>query len=124
MRRLLKWLLILGIPLGGVAALGMYGMAYLKAKAVPRYTEGEVTKGRIETVVNSTGPVKPVRSLTVGSFISGPIAEIRVDFNAKVQEGELLARIDPRLQRAALDRENAALATHNCNRPAIMKIEP
>lgn len=111
MRRLLKWLLILGIPLGGFVALGFVGMAYLKAKSVPRFTTAEITRGKIETVVNSTGPVKPVRSVTVGSFISGPIQEIKVDFNAKVTENELLARIDPRLQQAALDREKASLAT-------------
>ena len=45
-------------------------------------------------------PVKPVRSVSVGSFVSGPINEIYVDFNSKVKKGQLLAQIDPRLLQA------------------------
>lgn len=111
MWRLVKWLLILGIPIGGLAAAASYGKAYMKAKGVPKFTTAEVSRGKVETVVNSTGPVTPVRSVMVGAFISGPIAEILVDFNSIVKEGDLLARIDSRLQKSALDRERAALAT-------------
>jgi len=110
MRRL-KWLLILLIPLGGIIAGAVYAQKYFKSKSQPKYTTVAVTTGRIETVVNSTGPVKPVLSVSVGSFVSGPIKEILVDFNDKVKEKQVIARIDPRLAKAAYDRENAALAT-------------
>jgi HlyD family secretion protein len=63
----------------------------------------------VETVVNSTGTVKPVRSVSVGAFASGPIAEIHADFNSAVKKDMLLARIDPKLAKAALDRDRAAL---------------
>lgn len=115
MRRVIKWFVILAVPLGILGFIGVQAAAFVKAKATPRFTTSEITKGKIETVVNSTGPVKPVRSVTVGSFISGPIQEIRVDFNAKVIANELLARIDPRLQQAALDREKASLATQKAD---------
>ena len=54
-------------------------------------------------------------SVSVGSFVSGPISEILVDFNDKVKKGQLLARIDPRLLQSAYDREQAALATQKAD---------
>lgn len=111
MRRLLTWLIILAIFGGGLAAAGYFGKKYLTASAVPRYTTAKVTEGKIETVVNSTGPIKPVQTVTVGSFVSGPIKDILVGFNDVVTEKQVLARIDPRLLQATLDRENATLKT-------------
>jgi HlyD family secretion protein len=78
-----------------------------------------VSRGRVETVVNSTGTVKPVRSVSVGAFVSGPIAEIYVDFNSVVKEGDLLARIDPRLLQASVDRDQAILNTQKAERARI-----
>ena len=88
---------------------------YLKAKSIPRFTTATVNTGKVETVVNSTGTVKPVRSVSVGAFVSGPIAEILVDFNDEVKKGDLLARIDPRLYKAALDRRQRG-AGHRAGR--------
>jgi len=111
MRRLVKWLVILGVLFGAVLAAGHFGQQYLKAKSVPRFTTATVSTGKVETVVNSTGPIKPVQSVSVGSFVSGPIAEIKVDFNDKVTKGQVLAQIDERLSKATLQRETASLAT-------------
>jgi HlyD family secretion protein len=111
MRRLLKWLLGLVVVFGGLAAAGFYGQQYLKAKAVPRFLTATASTGKVETVVNSSGPVKPVQTVTVGSFVSGPIAEINADFNDVVRKDQVLAEIDPRLLQAAVDRERAGLAT-------------
>lgn len=111
MRRLLKWFLILGIPMGGIAAAGYFGQKYIKAKSVPKYTTVAVTTGKVETVVNSTGPIKPVLTISVGSFVSGPIKEILVGFNDQVKQDQVLARVDPLLLQSTLDRENAGLKT-------------
>ena len=46
------------------------------------------------------GTVQPVLSVQVGSFVSGPIRKVCVDFNAKVKKGQLLAEIDPLLFKA------------------------
>src|SRR6266851_849508 len=54
---------------------------------------------------------KPGRSVSVGAFTSGPIAEVYVDFNSAVEKGGLLARIDPKLLAAAVARDRAALET-------------
>jgi HlyD family secretion protein len=111
MRRLFKWGLILGV-LGGAAALARPALvAWWGQHAVRKYQTAVVGRGRIEMVVNSTGTVKPVRSVSIGAFTSGPIAEIYVDFNSRVKKDQVLARIDPKLAKAAVDRDRAALET-------------
>ncbi len=81
----------------------------------PHFREAEVTHGPIISVVNSTGTVKPVLSVAVGSFVSGPIESLHVDFNAEVKKGDLLAKIDPRVYDAAVARDRAILATRRAD---------
>src|SRR6185369_14419366 len=111
MRRLLRWLIILGVIAGVIAGISISIKSWWQRRSIPVYTTAEVTRGRVEMVVNSTGTVKPVRSVSVGAFVSGPIAEIFVDFNSEVKKEQLLARIDPRLWAATVDRDKAILAT-------------
>lgn len=107
MLRLIKWLVILGVIGGGIT----YGLMQAQARfsRPPNFRTAKVTKGRVEWVVNSTGTIKPVQSVSIGAIVSGPIAEINVDFNSVVKKGQVLARIDPRLLRAALERDQASL---------------
>lgn len=115
MGRVVKWLAILGFLAGVLFVSAKYGSTFVAGKKQTTFTTTKVNKGNIEIVVNSTGPIKPVQSLSVGSFVSGPIADILVDFNSKVIKGQLLARIDPRLSQAAVDRERAVLATQKAD---------
>ena len=45
--------------------------------------------------VTATGTLNPVSSVQVGTYVSGPIQAIHVDYNTPVRKGQLLARIDP-----------------------------
>src|SRR5580704_4409366 len=83
--------------------------SWMQQRSVPRYTTAKVSRGRVETVVNSTGTIKPVLSVSVGAFTSGPIAKVHVDFNSVVKKDQLLALIDPRLLEAAVERDRAAV---------------
>jgi HlyD family secretion protein len=113
MRRLIRWGIILGVlGLIGWAVAGP-GMAYMKERRKVTYRDAEVTRGRIVSVVNSTGTLKPVQSVPVGTFVSGPIEEIFVDFNDEVKKGQVMARIDPRIYKANVARDQAILATRN-----------
>src|SRR3954463_7237124 len=97
MKTFLKWAGIVGVILLVVVGVGASGGKYLQERQRVNYREAEVTRGRITTVVSSTGTVKPVRSVQVGSFVSGPIKHLYADFNDEVKEGQLLAEIDPQL---------------------------
>lgn len=113
MRRLLKWLVVLGVL--AAAAVGTVAVdpafSWVRWRLKPTFRTVAVSRGRVETVVNSTGTLKPVRAVSVGAFVSGPIAEISVDFNSMVKKGDMLARIDPRLYVAAVERDKALLQT-------------
>jgi HlyD family secretion protein len=108
-RRLLTWLVILGVVGAGLAAAGARAKTWWEKQLEVKYLTAKVTRGRIETVVNSTGTVKPVLSVSVGAFTSGPIAKVFVDFNSAVKKDQLLAVIDPRLLDAMVERDRAAV---------------
>jgi HlyD family secretion protein len=86
MRRILKWLLIVVLVAGGVS-ITVAAIAYWPKHAGPKYATATIGRGRVETVVNSTGKVKPVKSVSIGAFTSGPISKVYVDFNSKVKKG-------------------------------------
>src|SRR5438105_2940787 len=100
------------VALGGVAVVS-YAPAkqYFKEKYRVQYQEEEVSTGPVVFEVNSTGTVQPVISYHVGSFVSGPIKDLYVEFNQSVKEGELLARVDPLIYKSNVDRDQAALDT-------------
>jgi HlyD family secretion protein len=54
-----------------------------------------------------------VRTVQVGTQVSGQIAALYVDFNSHVKKGQLIARIDPILQEAAVQDAEAGLAKAN-----------
>jgi HlyD family secretion protein len=110
MRRILLSLLAAAI----FAATAAVGYAYFRAShspaaAVSKFVTPTVSRGEIKLTVNSTGNVQPVQSVQVGSYISGPVKNVLVNFNDKVTVGQLLAQVDPRIYEAAVAHEEAAL---------------
>jgi HlyD family secretion protein len=101
----------------GAAALASYPhfKAYLHERSRPRFQEEEVSRSRIIFHVNSTGTVQPVLSVHIGSFASGPIEQLYVEFNQPVKKGQLLAKIDPRLYDSNVQRDKAALLTRKAD---------
>lgn len=99
---------------GAAIALGVAGTtAWLHkradAKEAPPYRTAAVTRGSLESTVSATGTLQAVRTVQVGTQVSGQIAQIYVDFNDKVKKGQLLARIDPTLQQQAVQDAEAQL---------------
>jgi HlyD family secretion protein len=115
MRRFLRWFLVLGVLAGITAAVSIPALSWWQQRAKPRYLTTAVSRGPVATVVNSTGTIKPVLSVSVGAFTSGPIAEVFVDYNSVVKKDQVIARIDPKLAKAALDRDLAALKTQQAD---------
>jgi HlyD family secretion protein len=69
--------------------------------------------GDIRDVVPAIGEIRPAGQVEVGAEITGRIIEILVDFDDEVEEGELLARIDPAPYVAGLEQAQASLQTAN-----------
>ncbi len=109
-------LLIIGGVLAGLGFLIWPPIARaLAERNKPRWRIAKVEKGDITSVVNATGTVKPVKSVQIGSFVSGPIKDLFVEFNQEVKANDLLATIDPRLFAAIVAQEKAVLATRNAD---------
>ena len=56
---------------------------------------GASTAATIEQTVAATGTVNPVTTVQVGTYVSGPILALDVDFNSPVKKGQRVAKIDP-----------------------------
>jgi HlyD family secretion protein len=69
-----------------------------------------VERGTVEQVVASTGTMQATETVEVGTQVSGLLSEIRVDFNDRVEEGDLLARIDPTILQQEVRSAEANLA--------------
>ncbi|MBU6386125.1 MAG: efflux RND transporter periplasmic adaptor subunit [Planctomycetes bacterium] len=111
MKTIVKLLIGLGILAGiGYASYGPL-MNYMEQRNKTQWRTQGVEQGEIIQAVNSTGKVEPIKRVSVGATVSGPIAELLVDFNTKVTKDQVLARIDPRLYQSAVERDQANLRT-------------
>src|SRR5580704_9310698 len=78
-----------------VALFLWVGFVTVGARITAQYFTAKVEHGDISQVVQATGTINPVNTVPVGSVVSGNVVAIHVDFNSKVQKGDVLAEIDP-----------------------------
>jgi len=75
----------------------------------PIYRTATIERGNVKPTVSSTGTLSAVKTIQVGTQVSGQIAAIYADFNQHVRRGQLLATIDPALQNQAVAEAQAQL---------------
>jgi HlyD family secretion protein len=80
------------------------------AKSTPNYRLGKIELGDIKATVSATGTLGAVRTVEVGTQVSGQISAVMVDFNSHVKKGQLIARIDPILQQQVVQDAQAGVA--------------
>jgi HlyD family secretion protein len=95
------------VALIAVVAVLVHRVAF--AKETTTYRFATVERGDIESTVSATGTLSAVRTVSVGTQVSGQIADLYVDFNDTVKKGQLLARIDPTLQMQAVTDAQASV---------------
>ncbi|MCK9530776.1 MAG: efflux RND transporter periplasmic adaptor subunit [Gammaproteobacteria bacterium] len=98
---------VVGVMVLAVAALTWWWLA--GDAAAPSYRTAEVTRGELVVSVSATGTLQPLNSVDVGSELSGTIAKVEVDFNDRVEAGQVLARLDRELLDARLVEARATL---------------
>jgi HlyD family secretion protein len=106
MRRVSLVLAAIGVVVIGYLVLG----SRFGGEQPARYVSVAADRGPISSTVTATGTVNPVMTVQVGTYVSGPIQQILVDFNTPVHKGQLLAKIDPRPFQVKVDDATAALA--------------
>lgn len=115
-RRLGILIVALAVAIGGAVTW------YLRPRptdAGPQYVTAIVEKGALEVKVTATGEVQPMNEVSVGTEISGIIDTVRVDFNASVVPGQLLATINTEKLTAQANQARAALEANTARRAQV-----
>jgi HlyD family secretion protein len=108
-----------GVPLAIVVVIALLAAWYWKshgaAAADSGYRTAPVERGDIRVVISATGTLSAISTVDVGSQISGLVTEVLADFNDHVDEGQVLARIDPSTYEAQINQGSAAVASARAN---------
>ena len=94
------------VTVTGLSAAAMYARRDTEA---PRVATEVVSRGSILAVVTASGTIEAVDTVQVGSQVSGTIQSLGADFNSIVRKGQVLARLDPALIQAEIERARANL---------------
>ncbi len=103
-----RWVLV-ALALLVIAAL-VVATVLTRASSTPQVVTTPVARQTLSQSVTASGTVNAQNSVTVGSQVSGTISDLYVDFNSKVHQGQILARLDPSSLQAQLARDQAQLA--------------
>ena len=68
----------------------------------------KVEKGDIRVAISATGTLAAISTVDVGSQISGQVTDVLVDYNDRVTQGQVIARIDPSTYEAQIAQGDAA----------------
>src|SRR5688572_13032515 len=69
-----------------------------------------VSVGPVRRVIATSGPVRPLVTVSVGSQLSGQVRALKADFNSEVKAGDELAVIDDTMFAARVEQAKADLA--------------
>lgn len=101
-----------------LVAIAIYEVIHQRAahRTPPaRYEIAVVDRGPIRARVTATGTVNPIKTVQVGTQVSGTIQSLGADFNSTVSPGQIIAQIDPRLFQAAVSQARANLTLAQAN---------
>ena len=88
-----KWLIIATI-LSALAFSYWYFFASDDTETGPTYNTENLTRGDLSLIITATGNLTPTNQVTVGSELSGIIAEVFVDTNDFVEKDQPIAELD------------------------------
>lgn len=101
---------------GGVLlALTVGTASYVTIKNKVHYITQPLKRCTITEIVEASGTINPVNTVSVGSTVSGLIKEIYVDFNSEVKKGQPMAQIDPANFLATVQQNEAQIANAQAN---------
>lgn len=104
MKKIILTLIVLAAIGGGAAAYYMR-----KGNVEPTVTTAQITRGDIAEVVQATGTLGAVKTVNVGTQVSGMVQELYADFNTIVKKGQVIARLDPSLIQTAIEQREASV---------------
>lgn len=101
-----KPLPLIALLIIGIAAIAAYRQ-FVPGAAEQQYRFQAAEKGDISQTVSANGTINPVSLVNVGTQVSGTVKKLYVDFNSKVEKGQVLLELDDALL-AAQQKQSAA----------------
>ena len=119
-------------PIVIAATLLIYFFFFQEDEKETKFTFAEITRGDLNVIISSSGTIQAIKTVDVGTQVSGKIDRLLVDFNSQVKRGQLLAVLDTvvlaasvRDAQSSLDRAKAqydqAVAVHERNKQLYEK---
>jgi HlyD family secretion protein len=96
----------------GLTAAAVY---VRRGAEAPEVTTDVVSRGTIVNAINASGTLEAVETVQVGTQVSGSVQSLYADFNSIVKKGQVLARLDPALIEADINRAQASLLGAEAN---------
>ncbi len=94
-----------------IAALAVWFFFLRGGSDADPYRTEEVRTGDLVRSVSASGTLEALVTVEVGSQISGQVTDVLVDYNDRVQRGQVLARLDPQNQASSVEQSQAAIAS-------------
>ncbi len=98
----------------GLAATGTAVVSYQQVKSdktEQQYRLETITQGDLSQTVAANGTLNPVSLVNIGTQVSGTVKKLHVDFNSKVEKGQVLLELDDALLAAQLKQSLASQAS-------------
>jgi HlyD family secretion protein len=102
------WIIVVVVLVAG--GVGTWLLTSRGRNEAPKYRTAAVERGDIEQLVSATGTVRPVEQVEVGSQVSGTVAKLNTDYNARVTAGQILCQLEPSSFRARAVQSEAQVA--------------
>lgn len=104
-----RLVVVAAIALAGVVASAAW---YWRGRSeAPAFVTAKIERAPIDATVIATGTLNALTTVQVGTYVSGRVQEIYVDFNSPVKRGQVVAKIDPASFEVKVDQAEAMLAT-------------
>jgi HlyD family secretion protein len=103
-----RWLPPVAVLLLLLSLIG--GWMFVRTRTSDDLITAPVTQSTLVASVTASGTVNPQNLISVGTQVSGTISSLSVDYNSRVKQGQVLARLDPSTFQAQLAQAQAALA--------------
>lgn len=104
-RRIRNWALVAIVAVAG--GVGYYINQRGNDAQTTQPLLATVARGNIENTVAAAGTLKPSSFVDVGAQVSGILQKLHVEVGDRVEQGQLLAEIDARVQEARVDASRA-----------------